>query len=110
MLFGGIMKYINFGIIVSLLTLLAYLYFCNRNLESRNDELSKKLHNNQAVLELQTKQIEQQKIDIEKYKKQKPIIQEKIITKYKDKVVYDNTCESKLKAYERLLETFKNEK
>lgn len=110
MLFGGIIKYINLIIIVSLVTLLTYLYFCNRNLESRNQELIEKLYNKQAVLDFQSKQIEQQKIDIEKYKNQKPIIKEKIITKYKDKVVYDNTCESKLKAYETLLETFKNEK
>lgn len=110
MLFGGIVKYINLMIIVSLATLLTYLYFCNRNLENRNQELTEKLYNNKAVLDFQSKQIEQQKIDIEKYKNQKPIIKEKIITKYKDKVVYDNTCESKLKAYESLLETFKSEK
>lgn len=109
-MFGSVFKYINLIILASLVTLIVYLYFCNKNLENKNEELVEKIYNKQAVLDFQSKQIEQQKIDIEKYKNQKPIIKEKIITKYKDKVVYDNTCESKLKAYETLLETFKNEK
>lgn len=38
------------------------------------------------------------KVDIDKYKKQKPKIVEKIVTKYKNITLKDNSCESYMKA------------
>lgn len=110
MLFTNIWKYASATAIITLLVICILLYLNVKELKQNIKQVETQLYSKQAVLEFQSREIERQKLDIQNYKSQKPIIKEKIITKYKDKIIYDETCESKLKAYEDLLKIFNNEK
>lgn len=47
-------------------------------------------------------------VDVEKYKKQAPIIKEKIITKYKTIKAKDTECENQIKAIDESVSAFFN--
>lgn len=57
-------------------------------------------HNNEIIKSLE--------IDVEKYKKQAPIIKEKIITKYKTIKAQDVKCENQIKAIDESMSAFFN--
>lgn len=59
-----------------------------------------------STIEEQNKAIDELKLDVEKYKEQKPQIVEKIVTKYKNVEVKDTTCEETLKSIYNLQQEF----
>lgn len=103
-----IWKYVSSGIIISLLTICSFLYFNNKSLLKEIDLNKNRLANTESVLALQSKQIAQQAIEIEKYKNKEPKVVEVIKKVYEKVYVAKPTeeCNVQLKSYNDLLDQF----
>ncbi len=76
-------------------------------LKTKNTELKERLDYTQAHLILQNESIEKLELESQKYKILQPREKEKIKERYKQVIIKDNTCESKLESYEALINAFK---
>ena len=97
---------LNFSLI-ALLGVVA-LGYTTINLYEKNklkDTIISTLNNS---IEKNNELIKSLEIDVENYKKQKPIIREKIITKYKTIQAKDTECESQIKAVDESMSAFFN--
>lgn len=93
--FFNMIKVLGIAIAIISVALLGYsLYDTQKELLAKKTELVVV----SSKLEEQNKAIESLKLDITKYKNQKPKVIEKIVTKYNEIKVKDDTCESYLEA------------
>lgn len=100
------MNYVWAGIIGLLLIVIAFLTFNYVKLSKDYADCSASLANRDTILDVQNKQIEQQRVDIEKYKEVQPQVKEKIVTKYKTIDVTDIKCEAQLKSINNAIDLF----
>ena len=96
------------ALFIALLGFIAFIAMVNHNLSRENAKLKAELANINTLVDLQNKQILQDKLDLESYKSAKPQIQEKIITRY---VNLGNTqgatqCEKDLNTIKQALRAF----
>lgn len=105
----SITKYINLVCYTILITICIILYCDMKNKKEEIERLYKEKANTEATLCIQTKQIQQNAINLEKYKKEIKQKDEIIRKKYnKVELKYDANAEEELKAFKELLKTFKN--
>ena len=96
------------ALFIALLGFIAFIAMVNHNLNKENAKLKAELANINTLVDLQNKQILQDKLDLESYKSAKPQVEKKIITRY---VNLGNTqgatqCEKDLNTIKQALRAF----
>lgn len=106
----NIKKYLTIISFTILFTIIGVLYFQNKSYKYENRRLQEESISAQQTISKQNAELKRKELDIENYKKQKPMIEKEIVTKYEYiiKKEKDNTCQNELNNMKRLLETFSN--
>lgn len=104
----SIKKYITIISFTILFTIIAFLYLQNKSYKCENRRLQEEAIVSHQTISKQNAELKRKELDLENYKKQKPIIEKEIVTIYKDiiKIEKDNSCENQLLNYNNLLKTF----
>lgn len=95
-------KYIYAGLGSLILALAITCYVFANKYTKAKAELAKV----ELALQVQNKVIEQERIDLEKYKETIPKLEKQIEFRYRNITTKDSTCEAKLKSYKKVIETF----
>lgn len=85
-----------------------FFFYDYRATKSELTEKKAQLMAMSSQIEEQNKAIQTLEVDVNTYKKQQPQVIEKVVTKYKNVQVVDNTCEAKLSAIYSAQQVFYN--